>query len=555
MSGGERPAAGQTMTRAPLAKLALEEGLRPLAVAVMVTCIAISLGQLASSLGAAPLRGFWTWLAFGVAIESIHAYRLLERRSVAASDRARFRFVEWVVILTVVRMAPYLSHAPGQLAADVAEWIVDASTFVSVEFVLHSALAVLCWTMAYQLARALRELETTPIEHAVPITAPDFYLRSTMPHQGRTDRRARVQRIVAVVFVGALIMLLLSGVAQVDVRDLMAFRHGRSSGIIVNVLVYLVIGFFLISQAQYATLKASWELQGVPVLAPVARRWLLWLVVFLLLVGLLAALLPVSYSVGLLDMIYTAMHWVAFIVAQIAFLLLWALSALIMLVTNLFAPNDAVEAPPIAMPTPPPTPTGVEAAGLAWWQYARSALFWGILAIVLAYSLVHYVRDRWGLFRNLSLRRWMLRLLGMWDGLTQGSRRAAASLRARLRRRRKGRAAEIPAWRYTSPMRMTPRERVRFYYLATVRRSGQQGLPRPPAATPYEFERALGQALPEAREEVRTLTAAFVRARYSAHSVSQADAGGALAVWRRVKSALTVRRRARAKNAKDLRHG
>ncbi len=555
MSGGELQGVQGSRARLPLAQLALEEGLRPLAVAAMVTCIAISLGQFASSLGAAPLRGFWTWLAFGVALESIHAYRLLERRSVGASDRARFRFVEWVVILAVVRMAPYLAHEPGRLSADVALWMADAGEFVSVEFVLHGMLAVLCWTMAYQLARALRELETTPIEHAVSITSPDFYVRSTMPQHGRTDRRARVQRIVAVVFIGALLMLLLSGLAQVDVRDLMAFRHGRSSGVIVNVLIYLVIGFFLISQAQYATLKANWELQGVPVMAPVARRWLLWLVVFLLLVGLLAALLPVSYSVGLLDMIYTAVSWMAFVVAQILMLLLWLATAILTLLTNWLSPKNATEIPPVEMATPPPSPAAAATTGLAWWQYARSALFWGILAIVLAYSLVHYARDRWGLFRNLSLRRWMLRLLGMWDGLAQGSRRVASGLRLRLRRRRRTRASEEPAWHYTSPTRMTPRERVRFYYLATVRRSGQQGLLRPPAATPYEFERALGEALPEARDEVRALTEAFVHARYSAHSVSQAEAGGVLAVWRRVKSALTLRRRVRRREAKEVRHG
>lgn len=553
MSGDDRTPQGEPL-RSPaqpdgevrsFARFALEEVLRPLVIAGLMACIAVSLAQFVEAVGGVSLRGFWVGMAFLVSLESIHSYRLLARRGVGEQDRLRFRFVEWVCILLLVRFGMYLSLGGPTLRADLDAWTANATRFVDPRFVVNALLALGFWMMALHLARAIYELEATPAERMPAVTDPDHYLRSTMPRHGLIDRQARINRIVAILFGGAVAMLMLSGLSQVDVRDLMMLSHSRSSGIMLNLLIYLLASFFLISQAHYTALKASWDLQDVPILNKIGKRWLLWFALFLLLVGLISALLPVNYSVGLLDTLYTAVNWFAFIVAQIVFILMYLVTWLISLLIHLFRPKDVAESEPFTPPPPPPAPTDAAGVELAWWPFVRSLLFWMVLLCVVGYSLVHYLRERWGLLRNLSLGGWLARLLGLWGGLGAGARRAAQRLaRLRLWPRRSGGDQQQP-FRYLSLRRLSPRDKVRYFYLSTLQRSAQQGLQRPPASTPLEFERLLAERLPEASTELHGLTAAFIEARYSAHSITQEDVSGVQAAWRRVKRLLTIRRRAR----------
>lgn len=533
--------------RAGAVRFALEEIVRPLAIAGLMGCMAVSLTQLARTYTDAPLGNFWVWLAFVLSFESIHSSRLLHRLGPGMQDRFRFRFVEWVVILLGVRFGMYLFWGAERLAADLNRWAVNIASFFDTNFILNGLLAFCFWSIAAYLAHALQELEAAPYERMVSVTDPSHYLRDTMPRHGQVDRQAILNRIVSMILAGGMVMLILSGLAQVEVSDLLLLRHSRSSGILLNVFIYFVIGFFLISQAHYVALKANWEIQELPVLGKLGRRWVVWLIVFLVLVGIIAALLPVNYSVGLLDILYTAVHWIAFIGAQIIFILLWLVSALLMFVMNLFRPEETGTVPAFAPPTPPPSPTTGIGGGWAWWPFVRSLLFWFILMGIIGYSLVHFARDRWGIWRDLSFGKWLLRLLGFLRGLAEGTRRASQTLRKRLRRRfaRPAPAAPAAPWRYLSLRRLSPRERVRYFYLSTAERAARQGLARPPASTPWEYASLLRRELPEAAGEIHDLTGAFIEARYTAHPIVEEHVNWVQQIWRRIRQVLTSRKKAR----------
>ncbi len=535
------------LNRAGAMRFALEEVVRPLAIAALMGCLAMSLTQVARTYTDAPLGTFWVWLAVVLSFESIHSSRLLHRLGPGMQDRFRFRFVEWVVILLGVRFGMYLFWGPGRLAADLNRWAANVASFFDVNFILNGLLAFCFWSVAAYLAHALQELEAAPFERMPSVTDPGHYLRDTMPHHGQIDRQAILNRIVSMIFVGGMVMLILSGLAQVELSDLLLLRHSRSSGILLNVFIYFVIGFFLISQAHYVALKANWEIQELPILGKLGRRWVLWLIVFLVLVGFIAALLPVNYSVGLLDILYTAVHWIAFIGAQIIFIILWLISALMMLVMNLLRPEEAGSAPAFAPPTPPPAPTGGAMGGWAWWPFVRSLLFWFILMGIVGYSLVHFARDRWGIWKDLSFGKWLLRLWGFLRGFVEGTRRASQTLRQRLRLRfaRPTPAAPQAPWRYLSLRRLSPRERVRYFYLSTAERAARQGLARPPSSTPWEYERLLRRELSEAANEIHDLTGAFIEARYTAHPIAEEHVSWVQQIWRRIRQILTSRKKAR----------
>ena len=525
------------------AQITLQEAVKPIAIATMLSCIAISIAQVVSLVAPRWPGRFFTALTFLVSLESIHAHRALARSRQMTRDRWRFRFVEWVVILLVVRLGISLSRGTEGLMADVASWSADLSSFFELSFIAASVLMAAFWGLALTLSRAMQELEAAPIEREPSVTDANFYLRSTMPHRGRTDRQARLDLIVNIYFGGGAVILLVSGFAQVDVRDLVLLRHSRSSGVILNVLVYFLIGLLLISQARYTILRANWELASIPILGRLGRRWTLLVACFLLLVALVSAALPVGYSVGLLEAVSTAVNWVAVAIMKVVSLLVFIVSMILsfLLGRPSGAPAQTAREP---IPSPPAPPPAVPNEPWPWWGVVRSLIFWMILTGVVGYSLLHFARDRWGLLRGISVSRLLAWLRGLWQSLRSGTRRAAILIRKgiaqrlALRKPREGRRA----WRYISLRRLSPRDRVRYYYLSILRRTSRQGFGRPPPTTPLEYEQTLANQVPGAADEVAQLSSAFIEARYSEHLISSEYAGGMRGVWRSVKKALTSRR-------------
>ncbi len=538
---------GQTLERRGLPQTALEEIVRPAAIAGMLTCIAISLSQLVAGWSSTWPGGLFCGLVFLVSLESIHSQRLLWRMRFVSRDTLRFRFVEWVVIILLVRFVPYLAYGTARLMADVAAWQADLASFFDAGFIVMSLLVAAFWWLALRLSQTIQELEASEAEKMPSVTDPRHYLHSTMPHHGFTDRRARLNQIVTIFFWGGAIMLLLTGFSRVDVRDLIVLRHSRSSGIILNVLAYFLIGLLLVSQAQYTNLRATWELQSIPILGKLGRRWLLLVMAFLLLITLVAIVLPVGYSVGILAALSTAIQWIGYVLMQIVFILFFAIASVIgFLFSWLHIGKGEQSSPEPQMPTPPPPPAVVDQAGSPWWQVVRSLLFWSILTAVVGYSLYRFMADRWGLFRGLSATGFFIWLRKLWRGLRRGTRQALDRLRQQVRRRLAARQAQMAkrGWRYLSLRGLSSRDRVRYFYLSMLRRTAQQGFGRKPSATPQEYEGTFERNVPGAAEEVRELTEAFVEARYSEHDVTREHVSVILTAWKAVKRALLVRRRA-----------
>ncbi len=539
---GEVPAWAQT---------AIEEGIRPLAIAAMLTCIAVSISGLALQISATWPSVAFAVIAFLVSLEGIHSRRRLSRMRLTSEDRLRFHFVEIVVLLLLVRFGLYLSYGAGRLLDDLAAWTTNIGSFFDATFLIASLFALGFWALAKSVSQAIQEMETSPIERTPSSTDPGSYLRDTMPGRGRTDRQGLLSRIVGVFFWGGVVLLILSGLGRVDVRQMVVLEHGRTSGVIVNALIYFLLGFLIISEAQYTILKANWELQDIPLLGSLGRRWLYLVVGFLVLVGIIAALLPAGYSVGILDALYAVTRWVIWVVVQVTFLILFAVSWLLGSVMQLLMGKPTSMGPAGSAPrmVPPPEPVASDGAGWAWWPLVRSLIFWLILTGVMGYSLFHFVGDRWGVVRWLSGIRLVAWLRRLWSGVWRGAGRVATRVRAEVAQRLAARRARggSRAWRYFSLRGMSPRERVRYFYLSVLHRSAREGFGRPPSATPLEYEAMLAERLPEVNDEVHRLSQAFLEARYSEHSITHDDAEVAKGGWQRVRRSLAhLRRRGRA---------
>ncbi len=175
-------------------------------------------------------------------------------------------------------------------------------------------------------------------------------------------------------------------------------------------------------------------------------------------------------------------------------------------------------------------------------ELVKSALFWGIFLFVCGYALVQYFRQNKDLLEHLRRipgLRWVLDGVNSFLVWLRGATRTVTQMAAagweRIRPQPRGGTATAP-WRLIRPNRMTPREQVRFYYLALLRRAQENGLPRATSQTPQEYSAELDRLLPEQGPDVTTLTDAFVEARYTTHPIPEETAGKAKASWEHLRS-------------------
>ena len=95
----------------------------------------------------------------------------------------------------------------------------------------------------------------------------------------------------------------------------------------------------------------------------------------------------------------------------------------------------------------------------------------------------------------------------------RGTAGRVAGLGAALANRRG--SAEEPAgspWRFIRLNALSAREQIRYFYLSTVRRAGERGVPRDRSETPSEFAADLKENWPEAEVDIEALTDAFLHA-------------------------------------------
>jgi hypothetical protein len=174
---------------------------------------------------------------------------------------------------------------------------------------------------------------------------------------------------------------------------------------------------------------------------------------------------------------------------------------------------------------------GQSPAEAPWLEVLQSTLFWLALVALLAYSMYFFLRRR-AVFRRpgLAIRAFARSL---WGGLVsfmrlireRGVHPVARLFQFQFRpaesRNTPGARDGLATTLRAALGRMTPRERVLFYYRAMLERNAKAGLPRAPSQTPDEYAQVMNDLAPTIESEVEQLTQTFDEARYSAHEVGQ----------------------------------
>jgi hypothetical protein len=257
---------------------------------------------------------------------------------------------------------------------------------------------------------------------------------------------------------------------------------------------------------------------------------------------IVASLLPTQYTIGLLDVLSLLAALLVNLLTLLAFLLLLPISLLFNLLMSLFS---AGKEPAQMNVQPPPELIPRQPTGDSWLELLASIIFWVIFVGVIGFAVLYYLQQRkdiWDYFRHapflkrlsriwLSVRNWL-------RDVNQGIAAVVEASMQRIRDLRSTRQGGESLIGFISLRRLTARQRVFFYYLAMLRRSRERGMPRHPGQTPYEYARQLSNRVPEAQDDVSSLTNVFVEAKYSLHEVTQQQAGRVRQSWERIKKML-----------------
>ncbi len=509
----------------------LENLFRPLVIAAMLGCVALSLVELVR-LFAPTWNG--TYLVVGcvlAALEANYSHRLLRARLIwDSTDTLRFRAGELAMFFILLKIGGYIGDPWAAVLADIRTWPRSLAAIIDLETVGAFVLASLSWWASTQTVRDLERLYAPP-ERSVLYISPTESLSSRF-------------------FWGGAVLLMAAGITRLGIAALLDLSRPPVPGLVLNVLVYFLLGLVMLGQVHFTWLRKQWRTQGIKVADELAGRWVRYSLAFIGLAAVVAFLLPTGYSMSLLDAGAAIISGFLYIATLLFTLLSLPFTWLLWLLSKL----SGDETPPPQPELPPPQPIqqmpgGPGSAAPGWLEILRSLIFWAAALGMLFYVLRSYLRDRPELLRFLAaqrpiraLRHFLIalwrRLVGLAEAVSERFPRGISLRRARPRLSRQ-------PFRFFRLGALSPRERIFYYYLSIVERARRQGYPRRDSETPYEYDATLGPKLPEARQELTSLTQAFVEARYSRQTFAQEQERRVHGIWKRVRAALQALKRRR----------
>jgi hypothetical protein len=504
----------------------LENLFRPLVMGVMVGCIALSVVELIRLFVPAWNATYLIGACVLAAVEANFSYRLLRARPQRALDLLgldafRFRLIEIGCFVVILKIGSFAGRPWPDVLADIQTWPRNPFNIIDAELAAACFLVAFCWLAAGRTADDLERLNDPP-------EFQDQYYVSPM------------ESLAGRFFVGGIALLVTSGLTRVGIAYVLNLSHPSVPGLVLNVLVYFLLGLVMLGQVHFVTLHKRWQAQGIRVADELAGRWARYSLIFIGLAACLAFLLPTGYTLGFLESIGGTLQIVIDVTRFMVGLILLIITLPIMLLMWLLGFNN------VAAPQPPPPPLDFPQLGPAgsanWGEVLRSLVFWLVALGMIVYVLRSFLRERPELLAGLGalgpvriLRRWWAALRRLWSRAVEAiGDRLAGGLSLPLPRR-PWPNKPISLFRLSV---LSPRERVLYYYLSIVRRAGERGFPRRRSQTPYEYDALLEPNLPRAQQDMASLTQAFVEARYSCREIESGQAGQIQTHWQRVKAAL-----------------
>lgn len=524
----------------------------PLMIATLVTALLLGPIVLMRLLAPQPAWRFLPPVVFLIALESVYTTRWLQHPDRRQLSGPLYRLAEIMVIATVLRLLTWAlgGGVPGREAW--RTYYLSPLQFFDVVYVGYLVTGVLAWERGSTFGSLFNRLA---LSHAEV----EFY---SLPPKEQSERRddRPLDRERPAIFAnlarnwlhGGFVLAIVAALTTVDLSSLAdadtvrnVGRLGLQPDMLLALLVYFLLGLWMLSYGRLAMMQARWAADGVRAGKKMARKWLRSSLALILGAALVAAFLPIG-STFAISMVLNAIVQLGLIFMQFLFLLFALIPVFLLSLLGIVAAGGEEVAPQPVAPapmTPAESPPMDETTALI-----LGGIFWFTVAAVAVVALFFFLREREYPLQGARVRSWWRNFIAWLRTLWRGASGRAAALgqavRVRLpaRRKKEGEEGGLP-WRFIRVGALPPRERVRYFYLSIVRRAGEKGVERTKNETPAEYARDLKDEWPGAEREIEALTGAFLEARYSRRDFDEEDVNPVKRVWKEVRATVRGRRR------------
>ncbi len=528
---------------------------RPVLIAALATSVSVAL--LAVIRIVSPENAWMALvpLCFFLALEGAYTAAWLNNPDSYGVDRLVYRLTEIVLILVLVRVYSWALFGGGiPSPEEMRLYLTSPIAILTVgAFITSAFVALVAWAIAVSLGRIFAKLDVSIFELR-------FYRLSQAEQKGMGDDRPiqvpRDQLLSA--YLGNWLtigmgMIILAALSTFEVEQFATVsnpldiaRLGLSAAMLFALITYFLAGFWLLSHGRLLRMNARWLMDGVAKEADLERGWQRRALTLILAVAAVAAFLPIGSTLPISRILSLGIGGIAYFVGLAIQIIGTLFAATIMALTGNAEESQPPQAPDIAMPpmedalAPPVGPTNPVV------EMVFTSAFWALVIAMIIGALLFFLRERgYSLQRERIEGQWRIVagwLRELWARLTGRVRLARRELRTRLRAAetvvdtpKEGRAAGRGFFRLGA---LSPRDQIRYYYLALVRRAGERGVQRSAAETPLEYVRDLKMMWPESEEEIEEMTSAFVAARYGRQPVERSAARSMKERWNQLKHRL-----------------
>ncbi len=212
--------------------------------------------------------------------------------------RFKFRIMEPVGWALILRLGLWFITGGMPPAGMIVRQPLTA--FFDGPFIAGGLIVLLIWLVAEFLNRSLLalSLQADEVSH---IARAYGRLSDTVENTLRSDRRAMLDRFIAVwISIGIVVIVLAAGsqIRPIEGEGFLTIHaqniHPRA---IVSTIVYFFAGFLLIGQAHLVALRARWALDGVAVDERRFQNWMLYVVGAVGLVAFITSLVPIGDTI------------------------------------------------------------------------------------------------------------------------------------------------------------------------------------------------------------------------------------------------------------------
>jgi hypothetical protein len=469
-------------------------------------------------------------------LEAFASFWLVKHLPTAQRQPVYYRGTELVILFVALKLFAELRAGPAVFWNNFLLWPVQfPMNLVTGRFLLVLVPVLSAWAVSNLFASDLFLLGT---EEAI----------YTDDRNQRTPVRTRILR--RFLNLGILVIIL----AGIPPQNLLPTALPVASNSVPAVVIFFVLGLILVSLTRYINLETNWWQAKLHVPVQIPQRWFAYTALILLALILLISWLPTYYGMGLLDTLNAVFSLVYQVFMTIYGLILLGITLLV----NLLNKQPPVD--PQQIQEPPIAPEGLPIARIATfnWELVKSVLLWGGLIVFIIIALRQYISFNRDLAEELRRFRPVHWLMAAWEKFKASFKKANQTVgifiqNSLKRLRRSGsEAAKTGEWDFINPRRLSPRQKILFYYLALVRRARDAGIPRQENQTPYEYARSLTTAIEEEKESVDAMTASFIEARYSRHDIPAREARRAESIWEAIRNVLqNARKSRRSERPKD----